>query len=159
MLHRVRSIAASCLILIGVSLAVSTFLTPDPALTTTAHAATAHRHATQPPPPGDAPLPAADLEQLQRAVACTDPKPQVDATELREVICHTPAGRYTLLTFATQAGARAWLDEAQPYGGIYLVGDRWTVVAAPDLLTDLRARLGGRLEGHHKPSTPAPAAS
>ncbi|MFF0770723.1 hypothetical protein ACFYUK_17685 [Nonomuraea wenchangensis] len=152
MLQRVRSIAASCLILIGVSLAVSTFLTPDPALTTTAHAATAHRHAPQPPPPGDQPLPAAGMEQLLRAAACADPQVQVDATELRQVICHTPAGRYTILTFATQDGARAWLDEAQPYGGTYLVGDRWTVIAAPDLLTGLRAQLGGRLEGHHKPS-------
>ncbi|MEU4514596.1 hypothetical protein AB0G05_34290 [Nonomuraea wenchangensis] len=134
------------------SLAVSTFLTPDPAHTTAAHAATTHRHPTQPPPPADEPLPQAGTEQLLRAVACTDPHLQVDATELRQVTCHTPAGRYTILTFATQTGTRAWLDEAQPYGGTYLVGDRWTVVAAPDLLTDLRARLGGRLEGHHKPS-------
>ncbi|MEV5555316.1 hypothetical protein AB0L44_16815 [Nonomuraea wenchangensis] len=126
------------------SLAVSTFLTPDPALT-----ATAHRHATQPPPVGDEPLPQADADQLLRAIACTDPQIQVDATELREVICHTPAGRYTILTFTTQTGTRAWLDEAQPYGGTYLVGDRWTVVAAPDLLTDLRTQVGGDLEGHH----------
>ncbi len=151
-LQRVRSIAASCLILIGVSLAVSTFLTPDPALTATAHATTAHgapAHQHPPQPPRDEPLPQAGADQLLRAIACTDPQVQVDAAELRQVICHAPAGRYTILTFTTQTGTRAWLDEAEPYGGTYLVGDRWTVIAAPDLLTDLRTQVGGHLEGHH----------
>ncbi|QYC42163.1 hypothetical protein Nocox_22795 [Nonomuraea coxensis DSM 45129] len=142
-LQRLRTITATCLILIGLTLAATTFLTPDPALTETAHPTRHHQH-----PSGDEPLPQADTAQLLRAVACTDPKTQVDATELRQITCHTPTGRYTILTFATQDGTRAWLDEAQPYGGTYLTGDRWTIVADPHLLTTLHTRLGGHLEGH-----------
>ncbi|GAA3073911.1 hypothetical protein GCM10020254_17150 [Streptomyces goshikiensis] len=54
---------------------------------------------------------------------------------------------YRMLTFAADKGQRAWLDESQNYGGTYLVGDRWVVVAAsPDALAPLRKRIGGTVE-------------
>ncbi|MEV0308053.1 hypothetical protein [Nonomuraea fuscirosea] len=52
------------------------------------------------------------------------------------------------MTFATAAGEDAWLGEARPYGGTYLAGDRWAVVAEPALLDELRDRLGGEIENH-----------
>ncbi|MGW3352803.1 hypothetical protein ACWDA3_56745 [Nonomuraea rubra] len=86
------------------------------------------------------------MEQLAAATGCARPAMQVDAAELRQAVCQTSRGRYTLLTFTTDKGKRAWLDSAQMYGGTYLVGDRWVVVAEPALLERLREQLGGMVE-------------
>ncbi|MCB5166752.1 hypothetical protein LG634_18135 [Streptomyces bambusae] len=91
------------------------------------------------------------LEPLASAVPCT-PEVVTDAGELREGACRTGEGAYRLLTFATPAGEQAWLTEARAYGGSYLVGDRWVLVAQhPGALDAVRARLGGTVEGgaHH----------
>ncbi|MGR6920274.1 hypothetical protein ACU635_39085 [[Actinomadura] parvosata] len=52
-------------------------------------------------------------------------------------------------TFAGGTGERAWLDDAEAYGGSYLVGDRWVVVAAPPPLEGVSRRLGGTVEAAH----------
>ncbi|MFD3546589.1 hypothetical protein ACFWUW_13450 [Streptomyces sp. NPDC058655] len=71
----------------------------------------------------------------------------VDAEELRQGGCETDRGPYRMATFAADQGLRSWLTEAQTYGGLYLVGDRWVVTAqSADALGVLRGRLGGSLE-------------
>ncbi|MFH8403853.1 hypothetical protein ACH4FX_03630 [Streptomyces sp. NPDC018019] len=71
----------------------------------------------------------------------------VDAQELREGGCTTGAGAFRILTFSSDAKKRAWLTEAQAYGGTYLVGTRWSVTGpSPSALAPLRAALGGTVE-------------
>jgi hypothetical protein len=106
-----------------------------------------HHHAVSQVPAAGVALPVAGMDQLATTLGCPNPNMQVDAAELRQALCQTPEGRYVLLTFSTDAGKRAWLDEAQPYGGTYLVGDRWAVVSERPLLERLQGRLGGQIEG------------
>ncbi|MBB6553234.1 hypothetical protein [Nonomuraea rubra] len=86
------------------------------------------------------------MDQIAAALGCPRLAVQVDAAELRQAAGDTAGGRATLLPFATEEGERAWLDEAQTYGGTSLVGDRWVVVSAGTLLESLQRRLGGRIE-------------
>ncbi|MFI7464855.1 hypothetical protein [Nonomuraea sp. NPDC049646] len=114
----------------------------------------AHHHGAAPPAPAAAAapkVPAGDMKQLTALLGCPGGKLQTDAAELRQAACDTPQGRLTIVTFSTDQGKRDWLDIAQAYGGAYLVGDRWVVVATADLLERLRDRLGGELETpqHH----------
>ncbi|NUP24319.1 MAG: hypothetical protein HOV96_26415 [Nonomuraea sp.] len=139
----VRIVVASCLTFLGVSLAVLTVFMPASSST-----AAVHRHGAR--PVLDAPLPRAGLGRILAAVGCVRPKVQVDAAELHQVACSTTTGRYTIMTFTERANQDAWLGEAQAYGGTYLVGDRWTVVASSALLPALRTRLGGRIEDHQQ---------
>ena len=134
-----RVVVASYLTFLGVVLAVVTIFAPAPSGT-----AAVHEHGSSASPPTS--LPTAGLGRILDAVGCEQPKVQVDAAELHQVACRTDAGRYTIMTFTTQANQDAWLGEAQAYGGAYLVGDRWTVVSSADLLPELRGRLGGRIE-------------
>ncbi|MFD6184429.1 hypothetical protein [Streptomyces goshikiensis] len=88
----------------------------------------------------------ASLQDIASALGCTA-EIMVDAEELREGACGAGESAYRMLTFAADQGQRAWLDESQNYGGSYLVGDRWVVVAAsPDALAPLRKRIGGTVE-------------
>ncbi|AYV31086.1 hypothetical protein ACFWB1_02880 [Streptomyces goshikiensis] len=88
----------------------------------------------------------ASLQDIAAALGCTA-EIMVDAEELREGACGAGESAYRMLTFAADKGQRAWLDESQNYGGSYLVGDRWVVVAAsPDALAPLRKRIGGTVE-------------
>ena len=82
------------------------------------------------------------LEQLAARTEC-EPDVQTDAAELRQGVCATEDGRYVLATFATAEGQRNWLAEAEPYGGTYLVGEKWVAVGEPEVLGKLRGRLGG----------------
>ncbi|MFC5827851.1 hypothetical protein [Nonomuraea insulae] len=151
-MNLLRIIVASCLTLVGVSLAALTILTPASSGTTTPHRH--HAPPAEPPPaeplPGPPPaesLPVAGLDVILAAIGCERPAVQVEAAELHEVSCRLAAGRYTVMTFTTRAGEDAWLGEAESYGGTYLVGDGWAVVAASNLLSGLLPRLGGRIEG------------
>ncbi|MER6506417.1 hypothetical protein ABT158_06350 [Nonomuraea sp. NPDC001636] len=112
----------------------------------------AHHHGAAPPAVAVAPkVPAGDMRQLTTLLGCPAGKLQTDAAELRQAACDSPQGRLTIVTFSTDKGKRDWLDIAQAYGGAYLVGDRWVVVATADQLERLRGRLGGELETprHH----------
>ncbi|MEU6344629.1 hypothetical protein ABZ883_27190 [Streptomyces sp. NPDC046977] len=89
------------------------------------------------------------LERIGRAIGCT-PQVQTDVDELRQGACTTARGAYVMVTFASAAGQKSWLEEAQPYGGSYLVGERWVVEADPDALEPVRKELGGTVEeGQH----------
>ncbi|MGW3245437.1 hypothetical protein [Streptomyces sp. NPDC001070] len=99
------------------------------------------------------------LERIGEAVGCT-PQVQTDVRELRQGACTTARGAYVMLTFASEAGQKSWLEEAQPYGGSYLIGNRWVVEAEPEALEPVREKLGGRVEegAHHGHSSAAPSA-
>ncbi|WNI25132.1 hypothetical protein [Streptomyces sp. ITFR-16] len=94
------------------------------------------------------------LEELAAQAGC-EPRIQTDAQELRQANCTTEDGRYVLATFATDRGQREWINEANDYGGSYLVGRRWVAVSDAEVVTALRGRLGGTVETaspHHSGS-------
>ncbi|MBB6473190.1 hypothetical protein BJ992_002621 [Sphaerisporangium rubeum] len=96
----------------------------------------------------------ATLEDLAARTGCARPSLQVDAAELRQGMCATPQGRYSITTFATDQGRDQWLADAVDYGGAYLVGTRWILVGnTQQMLEHFRAQLGGtiRLGGHQGP--------
>lgn len=85
------------------------------------------------------------LEELAAKAHC-EPKLQTDAQELRQANCTTKDGRYVLATFATDRGQREWINEANDYGGSYLIGRRWVAVSDAAVIAALRGRLGGTVE-------------
>lgn len=94
------------------------------------------------------------LEELAAKADC-EPRIQTDAQELRQANCTTDDGRYVLATFATDRGQREWINEANDYGGAYLVGRRWVAVSDAEVIAALRGRLGGTVETaspHHSGS-------
>nr|WSW69600.1 hypothetical protein OG461_27280 [Streptomyces sp. NBC_00995] len=94
------------------------------------------------------------LEELAARAHC-EPRLQTDAQELRQANCATADGRYVLATFATDRGQREWINEANDYGGSYLVGRRWVAVSNAAVIAALRGRLGGTVETaspHHSGS-------
>ncbi|MFI2238354.1 hypothetical protein [Streptomyces chrestomyceticus] len=106
------------------------------------------------PSPGPA-GPPASMARIAAALGCRADI-ILDAQELREGGCTTRAGVFRILTFSSDAKKRAWLTEAQAYGGSYLVGTRWSVTGpSRNALLPLRNSLGGTVEsgaGHgHSP--------
>lgn len=95
---------------------------------------------------GDAPEAKPDtIEQLAQKVGCSLTGKR-DAKELRQGQCRTSAGRFVLLNFTTDKNRDAWLTEAKPWGGVYLVGPRWVVSASTQQLVEaLRTDLGGSI--------------
>ncbi|MFF4579708.1 hypothetical protein [Streptomyces sp. NPDC001389] len=93
-----------------------------------------------------APAAPATVEQIATALGCTA-ELGTQAEELRQGACETAQGTYRMTTFRAEEGLHSWLAEAEPYGGVYLVGDRWVVTAqSADALAGLRGRLGGSVE-------------
>ncbi|QGV80964.1 hypothetical protein [Streptomyces ficellus] len=91
------------------------------------------------------------LEELAAKVACK-PNIQTDAEEIRQANCATKDGKYVLATFSTDRGQREWINEANDYGGSYLVGRKWVAVGEEKVVGALRDRLGGAVEtgtSHH----------
>ncbi|KUN79229.1 hypothetical protein [Streptomyces griseoruber] len=88
------------------------------------------------------------LEALGKAVGCTTaPKEAGKTLDFRQGVCGSADAEYVLLTFDTTEGQRGWLDTAQMYGGVYLVGNRWVLSADPrSEMEKLRKELGGTVE-------------
>ncbi|GAA2408004.1 hypothetical protein GCM10010191_15600 [Actinomadura vinacea] len=86
----------------------------------------------------------ATIEQLAQQTGCTLTGTR-NAAELRQGACKTAKGRYTLVSFTNDKGRDAWLTEAKPWGGSYLVGPRWVAVATPQILETLRKDVGGKI--------------
>lgn len=82
------------------------------------------------------------LEQLAARARCR-PEVQTDAAELRQATCDKGARHYVLVTFTNARGQAEWLDEANDYGGTYLVGGAWVAVGTARDISALRERLGG----------------
>ncbi|MEV4835336.1 hypothetical protein AB0K05_12485 [Nonomuraea sp. NPDC049486] len=139
-----KPLGAACAVVLG------TLLTACSAPAAGEPAAAHHAHAA-PPAAAAKPATAASIDQIGAALGCPSPDVQIDADELRQAVCRTSAAHSVLVTFTTGKGQRDWLDAAQPYGGTYLVGERWVVVSDPAVLEGLRTKLGGAIEStqHH----------
>ncbi|MBC9712384.1 hypothetical protein H9Y04_07340 [Streptomyces sp. TRM66268-LWL] len=96
------------------------------------------------------------LEEIAAKADC-EPNVQTDAAELRQANCRNGEGRFILTTFATARGQREWINEANDYGGTYLVGRKWVASGEEKVVMSLRGRLGGTVEraGHHSGSSGA----
>ncbi|WP_328967490.1 hypothetical protein [Streptomyces sp. NBC_00239] len=83
---------------------------------------------------------------MASAVGCTA-EITLKAADYRQATCKTAQADYVFVDFDTAEGQRAWLDYAQLYGGVYLVGDRWALSAkSKEYMESLRATLGGTVE-------------
>ncbi|MFE9447844.1 hypothetical protein [Streptomyces sp. NPDC006739] len=85
------------------------------------------------------------LESLAAQVKCK-PNMQTDADEIRQALCKNADGRFVLATFATDRGQREWINDAEDYGGYYLVGRKWVAVGDDGVVKALRGTLGGDVE-------------
>jgi hypothetical protein len=93
------------------------------------------------------PAQALTVQQLAVAVGC-EPKLTGTTAGFRQAACDAGGTKLVLVDFDTATTQRDWLDEAVPYGGPYLVGDRWAVSGGSrDYLTSVQGVLGGNLEG------------
>ncbi|MGI5202708.1 hypothetical protein ACQEU6_14195 [Spirillospora sp. CA-108201] len=93
----------------------------------------------------------ASLAELAQQTDCSlTGKRKVE--DLEQGNCKTARGRYVLLSFTSDNGMNAWLEEAKPWGGTYLVGARWVAVSQQQTLESLRGDLGGKIvqgdDGH-----------
>lgn len=107
----------------------------------TAQPASKASPSTVSPPPPAAP---AKVEVIASLTDCK-PKIRIEADQLREGVCRTARGDWTVTTFPQENFKETWLDAAAVYGGTYLVGPRWAIGARPALLKKLRADVGGEL--------------
>jgi hypothetical protein len=96
---------------------------------------------------GGAPAYAFTVEQLATVLGC-QANITLRAADYRQASCTAAGTRFVLLDFTTAKGQRDWLEEAESYGGVYLVGDRWALSGqSNDHMEHLRTMLGGNLEG------------
>ncbi|MEV0666513.1 hypothetical protein ACIBI3_27810 [Actinomadura luteofluorescens] len=98
---------------------------------------------------GKAAKPASLAELAQQTDCSLTGKRKVE--DLEQGNCKTAKGRYVLLSFTSDNGMNAWLEEAKPWGGTYLVGARWVAVSQQQTLESLREDLGGKIvqgDGH-----------
>jgi hypothetical protein len=114
----------------------------------TAAPASAQHHHDAPMGPDTAARPSERLtvQQLATTIGCAA-KLAGKAADFRQASCTAAGARFVLLDFDTAKAQRAWLDEAIPYGGVYLVGDRWALSGESALyLRNLQVTLGGAIE-------------
>lgn len=86
----------------------------------------------------------ANLQELAEQTNCSlTGKRKVE--DMEQGNCKNDLGRYVLLSFTTDKNMNAWLTEAKPWGGTYLVGARWVVVSEEKTLQTIREDLGGKI--------------
>ncbi|AEM83287.1 hypothetical protein [Streptomyces violaceusniger] len=97
--------------------------------------------------PSASPAPkAARVEQLASAAGC-EPEFTTKVDDYRQAVCKTAKGKFVFLDFVTAKGRRDWLETAQMYGGVYLVGNRWVLSSSPRKnMERLRDEFGGTIE-------------
>ncbi|MFI9844889.1 hypothetical protein ACIHFD_48260 [Nonomuraea sp. NPDC051941] len=96
------------------------------------------------------------VEQLAAAIGCTA-EITLKALDYRQGECTSDGIPYVFLDFVTVEGQREWLDYAEMYGGLYLVGDRWALSAkSTSFMQELSRKLGGKVE-EHGPGGTAPS--
>ncbi len=93
----------------------------------------------------------ANIEKIAALTGCT-PEIRIQAAELREGVCSTAQGQWTVTTFPAEKYKTVWLDSARMYGGTYLVGPQWAVGGKQDVLAALRTKLGGEITSLRNPA-------
>ncbi|MFD0447757.1 hypothetical protein ACFQ10_44025 [Streptomyces indonesiensis] len=67
--------------------------------------------------------------------------------DYRQAVCKNSRGKFLFLDFATAKNQRDWLETAQMYGGVYLVGNRWVLSSSPRKnMEEFREKFGGTIE-------------
>ncbi|GAA2158478.1 hypothetical protein [Actinomadura napierensis] len=94
---------------------------------------------------GDRAAAPASLDELASRTGCSLVGRR-KAEQLQQGNCRNSRGQYVLVSFDRDQDMNAWLDEAKPWGGTYLVGTRWVAVSTPATLQSLRKDLGGRIQ-------------
>jgi hypothetical protein len=99
------------------------------------------------PPPGEVkPAQVLTVEQLAASLSC-DPDITLAVADYRRATCDARGAKFQILDFTTTKGQRDWLEGAEMYGGIFLVGDRWVLGCdSKEHLRSLQATLGGTVE-------------
>ncbi|MYV56925.1 hypothetical protein [Streptomyces sp. SID3212] len=102
----------------------------------------------RPTAPRTSEAPAAAPANIEKIAALTGCEADIrtDADELREGVCVTARGSWTVTTFPEEKFKQTWLESAAMYGGTYLVGPRWAIGGKPELLAQLRTKVGGNLQ-------------
>ncbi|GAA1255316.1 hypothetical protein [Streptomyces javensis] len=89
---------------------------------------------------------AARVEQLASAAGCK-PEFTTKVDDYRQAVCKNSRGKFLFLDFVTAKNQRDWLETAQMYGGVYLVGNRWVLSSSPRKnMEDFREKFGGTIE-------------
>ncbi len=89
---------------------------------------------------------AARVEQLASAAGC-EPQFTTKVDDYRQAVCKNSRGKFLFLDFVTAKNQRDWLETAQMYGGVYLVGNRWVLSSSPRKnMETLREKFGGTIE-------------
>jgi hypothetical protein len=89
------------------------------------------------------------VEQLADAIGCRA-EITLKAMDYRKGECTSNGIPYVFLDFQTSLGQREWLDYAEMYGGLYLVGDRWALSAkSKSFMQELSGKIGGTVEAHN----------
>ncbi|WP_413104458.1 hypothetical protein [Streptomyces sp. Inha503] len=89
---------------------------------------------------------AARVEQLASAAGCK-PEFTTKVDDYRQAVCKNSKGKFLFLDFVTAKNQRDWLETAQMYGGVYLVGNRWVLSSSPRKnMEKFRERFGGTIE-------------
>lgn len=85
-----------------------------------------------------------DLQTVANTAGCAKPQLQnKQGAGFRQGVCAVDGLRYTVMSFDSKQDEQAWLKEAKQWGGTYLVGPNWIVVATPEILKTLQGKLGG----------------
>jgi hypothetical protein len=104
----------------------------------------------EPTTPSDAAVDAkaaqpADIDKVAAAAGCSA-TPTTSNSTYKQAFCVAGPNRLTITTFTTEADQKAWLAEALPYGGSYLIGQRWVVGAnTADGMNRIADTLGGSI--------------
>ncbi|WP_445515928.1 hypothetical protein [Streptomyces sp. NEAU-174] len=89
---------------------------------------------------------AARVEQLASAAGCK-PEFTTKVDDYRQAVCKNSRGKFLFLDFVTAKNQRDWLETAQMYGGVYLVGNRWVLSSSPRKnMEEFREKFGGTIE-------------
>ncbi|AGP53098.1 hypothetical protein [Streptomyces rapamycinicus] len=103
-------------------------------------------NATRPSASADPTPKAARVEQLASAAGCK-PEFTTKVDDYRQAVCKNSKGKFLFLDFVTAKNQRDWLETAQMYGGVYLVGNRWVLSSSPRKnMEKFRERFGGTIE-------------
>lgn len=93
------------------------------------------------------------VEKLASALGCKAKLTRGKVEDYRQGVCQIGKQKYTLVTFKDNEAKRGWLEFSKSYGGQYLVGSQWTIVAnSPEKLGAVQAKYGGTIEegdSHH----------
>ncbi|HEY8479736.1 MAG TPA: hypothetical protein VIL71_07890 [Spirillospora sp.] len=86
----------------------------------------------------------ASLQELAKQTNCS-PTGKRKVADMEQGNCKNELGRFVLVSFSSDQKKNAWLEEAKPWGGAYLVGASWIVVSEEKTLQKIREDLGGKI--------------